>query len=149
MNNLHNKNRTDSDLGGKSEEADDFYIPIGAILVELDCPNNLAGIELLMIAVLFDPIPTTESVHAIEVITRRYLYSRRRRRIYSGIRNLTTEDYVKKIDAGFYDDGYGIILGTIRLGKYKGFKSCLVDIDRREGVEAFCDLGTKRRQSEK
>lgn len=58
--------------------------------------------------------------------------------------NLTTEDYVKKIDVGFYDDGYGIILGTIRRGKYKSFKSCLVDIDRRKGVETFCDLGTKK-----
>jgi hypothetical protein len=58
--------------------------------------------------------------------------------------NLTTEDYVKKIDAGFYDDGYGIILGPIRRGKYKRFKSCLVDIDKREGVEEFCDLGSKK-----
>ena len=58
--------------------------------------------------------------------------------------NLTTEDYVKKIDAGFYDDGYGIVLGPIRRGKYKRFKSCLVDIDKTEGVEAFCDLGSKK-----
>ncbi|HYA83200.1 MAG TPA: hypothetical protein VEH06_07095 [Candidatus Bathyarchaeia archaeon] len=58
--------------------------------------------------------------------------------------NLTIEDYVKKIDAGFYDDGYGIILGPVRRGKYKRFKSCLVDIDKREGVEAFCDLGSKK-----
>jgi hypothetical protein len=46
MYNLYNKNRTD-DLGGKSEEGVDFYIPIGTILVELqDCPNNLKGIDL-------------------------------------------------------------------------------------------------------
>jgi hypothetical protein len=45
MYNLYNKNRTD-DLGGKSEEGVDFYIPIGAILVELqDCSNKLTGIE--------------------------------------------------------------------------------------------------------
>jgi hypothetical protein len=34
------------DLGGKSEEAVDLYIPIGAVLLQLqDCPKNLAGIE--------------------------------------------------------------------------------------------------------
>jgi hypothetical protein len=43
MYNLYNKKETDN-LGGKSEEGVDFYIPIGALLVELqDCPNNLAG----------------------------------------------------------------------------------------------------------
>ncbi len=31
--------------------------------------------------------------------------------------NLTTEGYLLKIDAGYYDDGYAIILGTIRRGR--------------------------------
>jgi hypothetical protein len=46
MYNRYNKNKTD-DLGGqqKSEEGTDFYIPIGAILVDLDCPKNIVGIE--------------------------------------------------------------------------------------------------------
>jgi hypothetical protein len=45
MYNLYNKNRTDG-LGGKSDEGVDFYLPIGAILVELqDCSNKLTGIE--------------------------------------------------------------------------------------------------------
>jgi hypothetical protein len=45
MYNLYNKNRTDG-LGEKSKEGVEFYLPIGAILVELqDCPDNRAGIE--------------------------------------------------------------------------------------------------------
>jgi hypothetical protein len=46
MYNLYNKNRTD-DLGRqKFEQGVDFYLPIGAILVELqDCSNKLTGIE--------------------------------------------------------------------------------------------------------
>jgi len=45
MYNLYNKNKTDN-LGGKSEEGVDFYIPIGALLVELqDCLNDLTGRE--------------------------------------------------------------------------------------------------------
>jgi hypothetical protein len=45
MYNLYNENKTD-DLGGKSNEGVDFYLPIGAILVELqDCSNKLSGIE--------------------------------------------------------------------------------------------------------
>jgi hypothetical protein len=46
MHNQYTKNRTD-DLGEQmSEEGVDFYIPIGALLVELqDCPNNLTGIS--------------------------------------------------------------------------------------------------------
>jgi hypothetical protein len=42
MYNLYNKNKTD-DLVGR--EGTNFYIPIDAVLVELqDCPNKLAGI---------------------------------------------------------------------------------------------------------
>jgi hypothetical protein len=45
MYNLYNKNETDG-LRGKSNEGVDFYLPIGAILVELqDCSNNITGIE--------------------------------------------------------------------------------------------------------
>jgi hypothetical protein len=46
MYNLYNKNKTDDlKVQQRSEEGVDFYVPIGAILVELqDCPNNLAGI---------------------------------------------------------------------------------------------------------
>jgi hypothetical protein len=69
MNNLYNKNRTD-DLGGKSEEAVDFYTPIGVILVELrDCPNNLAGIESNNIHVTGFDSNNRISVYAIKVLT--------------------------------------------------------------------------------
>jgi hypothetical protein len=45
MYNPYSKNKTDG-LGGKSDEDVDFYVPIGAILVELqDCSNKLKGIE--------------------------------------------------------------------------------------------------------
>ena len=59
MYNRYNKNKTD-DFGGqqKSEEGMDFYIPIGAILVDLDCPKNIVGIE-----------PIGSDVFAIEVLT--------------------------------------------------------------------------------
>jgi hypothetical protein len=41
----NNKNETDG-LGGKCNYGIDFYLPIGAILVELqDCPNKLTGIK--------------------------------------------------------------------------------------------------------
>ena len=58
--------------------------------------------------------------------------------------NLTTEDYLKKIEDGIYDDGYAIICGTIRRGELSGFKFCYLDIDKKEGVEAFCDYGDRR-----
>ncbi|MGA9155012.1 MAG: hypothetical protein WBZ36_30885 [Candidatus Nitrosopolaris sp.] len=59
MYNLYNKNKTD-DLGEKSEEGVDFYIPIGAILVELqDCPNNMSGIESNNVHLLAPPKPIT------------------------------------------------------------------------------------------
>jgi hypothetical protein len=68
MYNLYNKNKTD-DLVGKSEEGIDFYIPIGAILVELqDCPNNLAGIESNNIHVIGSDSNNRISVYAIEVL---------------------------------------------------------------------------------
>lgn len=46
MYNQYIKNKTD-DLGRQRfEQRVDFYLPIGAILIELqDCPNNLTGIE--------------------------------------------------------------------------------------------------------
>ena len=45
MYNLYNKNRTD-DLGSqKSKEGVDFYLPIGAILVELQDCSNITGLE--------------------------------------------------------------------------------------------------------
>jgi hypothetical protein len=59
-------------------------------------------------------------------------------------KNLTTEDYIKKIDAGWYDDGYAVVCGVIRRGKYKGYKFILIDIDRKEGVEAFLDTSGKK-----
>jgi hypothetical protein len=69
MYNLYIKNRTD-DLGGKSEEVMDFYIPIGVILVELqDCPNNLAGIGSNNIHVIGPDSNNRISVYAIEVLT--------------------------------------------------------------------------------
>jgi hypothetical protein len=45
MYNLYNKNRTDDLVGQQQSEVMDFYIPIGAILIELDCPNNVTEIE--------------------------------------------------------------------------------------------------------
>ena len=63
------KNRTD-DLGGKSEEGMDFYIPIGAILVELqDCPNKVAGIRSNNIHFIRSDFNDRISVYAIEVLT--------------------------------------------------------------------------------
>jgi hypothetical protein len=45
MYNLYIKNRTD-DLGRqKSKEDVDFYLPIGAILIELQDCSNITGIE--------------------------------------------------------------------------------------------------------
>jgi hypothetical protein len=68
MYNQYNKNKTD-DLGGqKSEEVGDFYIPIGAILVELDCPNNLARIESNNSHIIGPDSNNRISVYAIEVI---------------------------------------------------------------------------------
>ena len=43
--NQYYKNKTNDLVGQQQSEVMDFYIPIGAILVELqDCPNNLTGI---------------------------------------------------------------------------------------------------------
>lgn len=69
MYNLYNKNKTD-DLGGrKPEEGMDFYIPIGALLVELqDCPNNLTGIESNNSHIIGPDFNNRISVYAIEVI---------------------------------------------------------------------------------
>jgi len=70
MYNLYNnKNRTD-DLGGqKLEDGIDFYIPVGAILVELqNCPNNLARIESDNIYVTGSDFNDIISVCTIEVL---------------------------------------------------------------------------------
>ena len=58
--------------------------------------------------------------------------------------NLTTEQYLKKIDTGIYDDGFAIVCGQIRRGKYAGFKFIFVDIDLKEGVRAFLDTGDRK-----
>ncbi len=58
--------------------------------------------------------------------------------------DLTTDDYLKKIEDGVYDNGYAIICGNIRRGELSGFKFCYLDIDKKEGVEAFCDYGDKK-----
>jgi hypothetical protein len=58
--------------------------------------------------------------------------------------NLTTEDYLKNIEDGVYDDGYAILCGTIRRGDLSGFKYSYLDIDKKEGVEAFCDYGDRK-----
>lgn len=58
--------------------------------------------------------------------------------------SLTTEQYLKKIDAGIYDDGFAIICGQIRRGKYAGYKFIFIDIDLKEGVKAFLDTGDRK-----
>jgi hypothetical protein len=58
--------------------------------------------------------------------------------------SLTTEQYLKKIDAGIYDDGFAIVCGLIRRGKYAGYKFIFVDIDLKEGVRAFLDAGDRK-----
>jgi len=69
MYNLYNKNRTD-DLGGKSDEGVDSYLPIGAILVELqDCSNKLTGIESNSCRIIGSDSNNRFSVYAIEVLT--------------------------------------------------------------------------------
>jgi len=68
MYNLYNKNKTD-DIVGKSGEGIDFYIPIGAILVELqDCPNNLARIESNKSHIIGFHSNRRVGVYAIQVI---------------------------------------------------------------------------------
>jgi hypothetical protein len=57
---------------------------------------------------------------------------------------LTTEQYLKKIDTGIYDDGFAIICGRIRRGKYAGYKFIFIDIDLKEGVRAFLDTGDRK-----
>ncbi len=58
--------------------------------------------------------------------------------------NLTTEQYLEKIDAGVYDEGYAIVCGQIRRDKYAGYTFILVDIDKKEGVRAFLDTGDRK-----
>jgi hypothetical protein len=70
MYNQYYKNKTDDLVRQKFEQGVDFYIPIGAILVELqDCPNNLAGIESNNIHVIGSDSNNRISVYAIEVLT--------------------------------------------------------------------------------
>ena len=69
MYNRYNKNKTDDIGGRKSEEGGNFNIPIGAILVELDCPNNLARIESNNSHIIGPDSNNRISVYAIEVIT--------------------------------------------------------------------------------
>jgi hypothetical protein len=67
MYNLYNKNKT-NDLVGR--EGTNFYIPIDAVLVELqDCPNKLAGIGSNNIHVIRSDFNDRISVYAIEVLT--------------------------------------------------------------------------------
>src|SRR5215831_6442290 len=58
--------------------------------------------------------------------------------------NLTTEQYHKKIDMGVYDDGFATVCGRIRRDKYVGYKFIFVDIDLKEGVNAFLDTGDRK-----
>jgi hypothetical protein len=73
MYNQYTKNRTD-DLGEQmSEEGVDFYIPIGALLVELqDCPNNLTGIESNNVHLLAPPKPITLKLNGTIYSTNMY-----------------------------------------------------------------------------
>ena len=52
---------------------------------------------------------------------------------------LATEQYLKKIDEGWYDSGYVVCSGLIRRGQYKGYKRFYLDIDTKAGIDAFCD----------
>jgi hypothetical protein len=67
MYNGYNKNKT-NDLVGR--EGTNFYIPIDAVLVELqDCPNKLAGIGSNNIRVIGSDFNDRISGYAIEVLT--------------------------------------------------------------------------------
>lgn len=56
---------------------------------------------------------------------------------------LTTEQYIKKIDGGWYDSGYVICCGIIRRGQYKGYKFAYVDIDKKLGLHLFLTYGDR------
>ena len=58
--------------------------------------------------------------------------------------NLTTKEYIKRIDAGLYDDGYAIVCERIRRDKYEGYRFTFLDIDRKDGVSAFLDTGDRK-----
>jgi hypothetical protein len=67
MYNLYDKNKT-NDLVGR--EGTNFYIPIDAVLVELqDCPNKLAGIGSNNIRVIGSDFNDRISGYRIEVLT--------------------------------------------------------------------------------
>jgi len=59
-------------------------------------------------------------------------------------KNLTTEQYIKKIDAGIYDNGYAGCCGLIKRDIYTGYKFGFLDIDKRLGVIAFLDRGDRK-----
>jgi hypothetical protein len=56
---------------------------------------------------------------------------------------LTTEKYVERIEAGYYDDGYVVCSGIIRHGQYKDHKLAYLDIDSKLGLHYFCDYGDR------
>ena len=69
MYNQYYKNRTNNLVGQQQSEAVDFYIPIGAILVELqDRPNNLERIESNNIHIIGSDSNNRISVYAISTI---------------------------------------------------------------------------------
>ena len=84
MYNLYNKNKTNDLVGQQQSEVMDFYIPIGAVLLQLqDCPNNLAGIEsnnihvwfLLSHFILLDFVKSTTRIPAQSISFIRFLYT--------------------------------------------------------------------------
>jgi hypothetical protein len=62
--------------------------------------------------------------------------------------NLTTEQYIKKIDAGIYDNGYASCCGPIKRDKYVGYRYGFLDIDKKEGVIPFLDKGDRQQTLE-
>lgn len=80
--NLYNKNKIDDLEGQKSDEGIDFYIPIGAILIELpDYPNNMSRIESKNVHLLSPPKPITLKLSGTIDSTK----TRRPRFIFGGI----------------------------------------------------------------